>query len=79
MKMLRFKFQHDCTINEEFDIYEGGEGGASRGQGEPIYKFQSQLSLLNMKMLSFKFQHDRTINEEFDIFEGGRGRGLQGA
>ena len=36
MKMLRFKLQHNCTINEKFDIFErggGGGGGASSGQG----------------------------------------------
>ena len=36
MKMLCFKFQENHTINEEFDIFEGG--GASQGKGTPIYK-----------------------------------------
>ena len=45
MKMLRFKFQHNSTINEEFNIFEGrggerGEGeGPSGGKGPPIYKY----------------------------------------
>ena len=49
MKMLRFKFQPNSTINEEFNIFEGrggergggeGEGeGPSGGKGPPIYKY----------------------------------------
>ena len=34
MKMLRFKFDQNCTKNEEFDIFKGqGEWG---GRGEEV-------------------------------------------
>ena len=35
MKMLRFKFQHDRTINEEFDILEEAKGRGLQGTGAP--------------------------------------------
>ena len=44
-------------------------------KGKFIYKFQSQLLLVNIKMLRFKFQKNHTINVELDFFEGGRGQG----
>ena len=47
MKMLRFKFPHDSTINKEFNIFEGRRGERGGGEGErpsggkgpPIYKY----------------------------------------
>ena len=35
MKMLRYKFQPNSTINEEFNIFKGrgGERGEGRGRG----------------------------------------------
>jgi len=34
MKMFRFKFQRNRTINEELDFWKGGGGGEAR-QGDP--------------------------------------------
>ena len=64
MKMLRFKFQHNSIINEEFNIFEGrwgekgggdGEGrGRGRGKGlqeargTPLINIKSQLLLVNI-------------------------------
>ena len=67
MKILCFKFQHNSTINEKFDFFEG-----VGGQEDPIYKLLSLL-LLNMKILCFKFQQNHTINEDFDFWGAGEG------
>ena len=58
MKMLRFKFQPNSTINEEFNIFEGrgGERGEGRGRGKglqeargpPFINIKSPLSLVNI-------------------------------
>ena len=70
MKKLSFKFQQNRTLNEKFDFFEG-----KREAGTLIFKFQSQLLLINMKMFCFKFQQNRTINEEFDFLRGRGGDG----
>ena len=47
--MFRFKFQQNCTKNEEFDFIQGGGGEGDPGsQGAPIRKFHSQLLLVNI-------------------------------
>ena len=65
MKMLRFKFHQNRTINEEFDFFEAGKGT------------HLQISILinigkHMEILHHKFQQNRTINEELDFYEKGR-------
>ena len=49
MKMFCFKFQQNCTINEEYDFLRGGGGGREGGsKGTPIYKCQSELILVSI-------------------------------
>ena len=69
MKMLSFKFQQNCTINEQSDFFEGKRGGDPH--------IQILISIIigtHMKWLGIKFEQNRTLNEEFVSFEGERER-----
>ena len=41
MKMLCFKFHQNCTLNEEFDFFEGGKEETPGGKEAPLHKFLS--------------------------------------
>ena len=57
MKMLCFKFEQNCTINEQFDFFEAKVGGGLNlnyhWYTHEIVDFQ------------FKFQQNHTISEDF--------------
>ena len=69
--MFRFKFYQNLTKNEEFDFFEGQEGG----EEEVDLHFKIVLSFIfgkYMKMFLFKFDRNRTIIKNY-FFEGGEG------
>ena len=64
MKMLCLKFHQYCTINEEFDFFEGQGGGEEEGD----LHFKILLSIINgkhMKMFLIKFNRNPTITRNY--------------
>ena len=71
--MFLFNFDENHTKNEEFDFFEGQEGG--RGEEKVNLHFKILLSIIigkHMKKFSFKFNRNRTITKNY-FFEGGEG------
>ena len=61
MKMLRFKFQQNRTINKEFDFWGGIEERRGEGRGAPILKFRKltprDLSTEHSYQMSARLDH----------------------
>ena len=77
--MLCFKFEQNCTINIQFDFFEGREGWREE-MGTPFLNLNLNYYWYTYELLFFspsKFQQNRTINEEYGFFEWGE-RGGQG-
>ena len=61
--MFKFKFDQNYTKNEEFNFFEGLEGGE---KGTSISKFESKMKMVNMKMFflccNIASIHTQTVN-----------------
>ena len=77
MKILFFKFDKNRTINENFDVFEGG-GGRGSWEVRGISSISISINVGKyMNMLCSIFNQYRTMYEEFVFFEK-RGWGIRG-